>query len=132
MFYKSKSKSKSKSKNIKRIKKKTNKLHGGGNSANITSNPLKFPVCKSITDLPMPIKLANILLQSNSCAIKSLITFQGITLKVKISINNIIFKLGKNEDMYCITLSFKKNNSKLEDYFLNNDKSLCTVELQKN
>ena len=114
-------------------KKKTNKLSGGGgNNKKLKEPNHQEPLCKSvIIDQPKQLKLSDLFVKSKNCAIATLITFQGITLKIEISENSIIFKLGENENMYCITLSFKKNNSKLEDYFLNNVKSKCIVNLQK-
>ena len=122
-----KSKSNFKSKKVKKnslIKKekelkKTEKMYGGSNNSVNT-----ISICKSNIDLKQPITLSNILSKSNECLIISLITFKDITIKIEILKKNIIFKMGENKNMDCITMSFSENKSKLDDYFLNNIKSI--------
>jgi len=121
--YKSNFKSKKVKKNslIKKEKelKKTEKMYGGSNNSVNT-----ISICKSNIDLKQPITLSNILSKSNECLIISLITFKDITIKIEIIKKNIIFKMGENKNMDCITMSFSENKSKLDDYFLNNIKSI--------
>jgi hypothetical protein len=114
-----------KSKTIKKNKKKSIKLNGGGNNVIETK-------CKK-EDLKSLIKLSDILKKSKDCVITSLITFQNKEIKIEISNNNIIFKMGENNDMDCITLeihnSYDIPYSKLYDYFFYTEKIECIKKL---
>lgn len=114
-----------KSKTIKKNKKKSIKLNGGGN--NVIEKK-----CKK-EDLKTLIKLSDILAKSKDCVITAFITFQGKEIKIEISNNDIIFKMGENNDMNCITLeihnSYIISYSKLFDYFFYKEKIECIQKL---
>ena len=122
MFNKSK---KNKKINKKHKTKKTYKFNGGGNN-------VANPKCNPIIDLPEEINLSNILLKSNECKIKALITFQGITLNITIFQNVITFQMGENNNINCIEFEIKKESetSELKNYFNRNDKLECIEKFQ--